>query len=228
MSFAWLMWGVAATAGASEGWSVEPTTIRWSEDGGALSVEVALSGEARATREELAYVGVTVVTESGTEHDLVVHTVFPTDDPEPETMLFSAELPETPKYVLIGAWGKKIEPCEVARPGCQEFGFVLDESLASFPARLYTEGVRQRLLPPDYRIGVKGDRVEVSEAAEPFATIFGTSLEVKRARGPKPGEGVWVRSTDDLAFANAVAAQLGLSAGHDDGLKDAMVVVQGS
>lgn len=225
MPFAWWMWGVAAMAGGAEAWSVEPTTIRWSEDGGALSVEVALLGEARAEREEPAFVGVTVVTERGTEHDLVVHTVFPTD--EPETMVFSAELSETPKYVLIGAWGEKIEPCEVDRPGCQEFGFVLDHSLASFPAQLYTEGMRQRLLPERYRIGVRGDRETVGKAAAEFAAVFGSTVEVKRARGPRPGPGVWVRSTDDLAFARAVAETLGLSAGHDASLRDPMVVIDG-
>lgn len=222
MSIAWWLCGAAL---AGEGWSVEPTSIRWSEDGGALSVEVALSGEARAERRDPAWVGVTVVTMSGTEHDLVVHTVFPTDDPEPETMLFSAELSETPRYVLIGAWGEKIEPCEVDRPGCKAFGFVLDDSLASFPARLYTEGVRQRLLPSTYRIGVRGDRDAVDEAAGPFAEIFGSTVEVKRARGPRPAEGVWVRDADDLAFAHEVAEALGLSAGQDADLRDPMVVV---
>ncbi|MEO0601316.1 MAG: hypothetical protein AAF211_07760 [Myxococcota bacterium] len=219
-------WWLMGTALAGEGWTVEPTNIRWSDDGGALSVEVALSGEARATRTEPAWVGVTVVTEAGTEHDLVVHTVFPTDDPEPETMLFSAELAETPKYVLIGAWGQKIEPCDVDRPGCRAFGFVLDESLASFPSRLYTEGTRQRLLPTSYRIGVRGDRDAVERAAAPFADIFGSTVEVKRARGSRPGVGVWVRSSDDLGFAHDVADALGLTAGHDPGLRDPMVVVQ--
>ena len=223
-----IAWWLGTVALAGEGWFVEPTTIRWSEDGGALSVEVALSGQARAARKEPAWVGVTVVTESGTEHDLVVHTVFPTDDPEPETMLFNAELAEAPKYVLIGAWGHKIEPCQVARPGCRAFGFVLDESLASFPASLYTEGTRQRLLPPTYRIGVRGDRGTVETAALPFAKIFGSTLEVRKARGPRPEPGVWVRSTDDLAFAMQVADALGLKAGHVPDLRDPMVVVEAS
>jgi len=223
MPIAWLLCGAAS---AADGWSVEPTTIRYSEDGGALSVEVALSGEARETRTDPAFVGVTVVTRSGEEHDLLVHTVFPTDDPEPETLLFSTELSDAPRYVLIGAWDRKIEPCEVDRPGCREFGFVLDGSLASFPEGLYTDGIRQGLLPDDYRIGVRGDREPVEEAATPFAEIFGSTVDVRRARGPKPEPGVWVRRTDDLAFANEVAAQLGLEAGHDASLRDPMVVVQ--
>ena len=226
MPIAWWLCGAAL---AGDGWSVEPTNIRWSEGGqgggGALSVEVALSGSARATRTEPAWVGVTVVTESGTEHDLVVHTVFPTDDPDPETMLFSAELSEAPRYVLIGAWGDKIEPCEVDRPGCKAFGFVLDDSLASFPPLLYTEGMRQRLLPTNFRIGVRGDRTAVEQAASAFADIFGSTVEVRRARGPRPGVGVWVQSKDDLAFAHAVADALDLTVGHVPDLRDPMVVI---
>ncbi len=221
MAFAFWLCGAAL---AADGWSVEPTNIRWNDDGGALSVEVALSGTARTRRTEPAWVGVTVVTESGAEHDLVVHTVFPS--PEPETMLFATELSETPRYVLIGAWGQKIEPCDVDRPGCREFGFVLDESLASFPDGLYTDGIRQRLLPDSYRIGVRGDRDAVEEAASPFADVFGSTVEVKRARGPRPDVGVWVRSKDDLAFAREVADSLGLEAGHEPSLRDPMVVVR--
>ncbi|MEN0068114.1 MAG: hypothetical protein AAGA48_38675 [Myxococcota bacterium] len=222
-----IAWWLCSLAVAAEGWSVDPTTIRWSEDGGALLVEVALSGSARIDRTEPAYVGVTVVTEDDKVHDLVVHTVFPTDDPEPETMLFTAELSRSPKYVLIGAWGEKIEPCGVDRPGCRAFGFVLDQSLASFPEGLYTDGVRQRLLPPTYAIGVKGDQAAVVKAAQPFANVFGSTVEVRKAKGPKPGKGVWVRSKDDLAFANEVAQVLGLEAGVEPGLKAPMVVISG-
>ena len=226
MPIAWWLCGTVLAGGPASGWSVEPASIRFNEDGGALLVEVTLSGDARDERTDPAFVGVTVVTESGAEHDLVVHTVFPSDESEPETLLFSTEVPESPKYVLIGAWGERVEPCDVDRPGCREFGFVLNESLASFPRGLYTDQIRQRLLPASYRIGVVGDREAVEQAASPFAEIFGSTLEVRRARGLKPAAGVWVRSTDDLAFARELAERLDLEAGHDADLRDPMVVIR--
>jgi len=190
--------------------AVDPVSIRWDAGRSSIEVEVRLIGSELAERKEPVYVGVTVITEADAEVDLLVHTLFPGS--LEQSLQFATELNETPKHVLIGAWNTKVEPCAVARPGCKEFGFVLDESLASFPARLYTEGMRQRFLPPTYGVSVKGDVSRARDAAGGFAAVFGTSVELVAAETDRPA-GVWVGAADDLGFAFDVATTLGGSAG---------------
>lgn len=187
---------------------VEPASIGWDGERGAISVEVRLGGAGLPERKDPVYVGVTVITEADEEVDLLVHTLFP--GALDQVLQFSAEIPKAPKHVLIGAWSTKVEPCAVDRPGCKEFGFVLDGSLASFPARLYTEGMRQRFLPKDYRVLVMGDPARVSQPAGRFASIFGASVAAEAIQSdPSATAGVWVEASDDLGFAYEVARALG-------------------
>lgn len=187
---------------------VEPASIAWDGERGAIAVEVRLGGQGLPARNEPVYVGVTVITEADEEVDLLVHTLFP--GALDQALQFSAEIPKPPKHVLIGAWNTKVEPCAVDRPGCKEFGFVLDGSLASFPARLYTEGMRQRFLPKDYRVLVMGDPARVSQPAGRFASIFGASVAAEAIQSdPSAEAGVWVEAPDDLGFAYEVARALG-------------------
>lgn len=207
--------------------AVEPVSIRWDAGRSSIEVEVRLTGSELAARKEPVYVGVTVVTEADAEIDLLVHTLFPGS--LEQSLQFAAELPQTPKHVLIGAWDTKVEPCAVDRPGCKEFGFVLDDSLASFPGRLYTEGMRQRFLPASYPVNVKGDVAKVRDATGRFAAVFGASVELVAAETDRP-TGVWVGASDDLGFAFDVASALGgasgpLPYGQADGLSSPMVVV---
>lgn len=187
---------------------VVPASIRWDAEAKTLSVEAGLAGGDLGSRQEVIHVGVTVVTETHEEIDLIVHTLFPGAFDQP--LWFSTELPQEPMHVLIGAWSTKVEPCEVERPGCKEFGFVLDDSIAAFPAGLYTEGMRQRFLPEEYTIAVQGDRRTIEAAAEGFAAIFASSVSFTEApQQLQLGPGIWVQDDDDLGFAHAVASAVG-------------------
>ena len=186
---------------------VVPLGIRWQPGTQTIQVEARLGGAGLEQRTEVVYVGVTVITESDQEIDLLVTSVFP--GMFQESLVFSSDLPEVPKQVLIGAWDRKIEPCAVARQGCREFGFVLDGSLGSFPPGLYDEGLRQRLLPPTLRVAVAGEPAQELADVAAYAAIFGSTIEraeppaVKAAQSP----GVYVARTDDLPMAKAIAAR---------------------
>ena len=124
--------------------------MRYSD--GILSVEVAVDhtpvghGSISVAHESEVWLGVTVLTEDGADIDLAVQTVFPDRINEP--FVFTSEVGDGVRDIIFGLWGKRIEPCDVARSGCQMFGFVLDESLAAWPPLTYTESPprRQRIL----------------------------------------------------------------------------------
>ena len=73
----------------------------------------------------------TVIRETGEEVDLAVSTLFPEGLDVPITI--SADVGPRVQDIVIGAWSTKIEPCHVDRSGCRDFGFVLDDSLATWP-----------------------------------------------------------------------------------------------
>lgn len=135
-----------------ESWAVNPLQVRYSRDNGILFVEVAVeytaalvSGEPQPHQAEV-WLGVTVLTMSGEDIDLAVQTVFPERVGEPFT--FSAEVGDDVQDIIFGLWGKRIEPCDIDRSGCRNFGFVLDRSLAAWPVDTYVEQPprRQRIL----------------------------------------------------------------------------------
>lgn len=205
---------------------LSPEVIRWDGEESTLSIEVLLEGPSLASRAEVVHVGVTVVTEADRVIDLIVHTLFPGAFDQP--LWFSTELPnDVPKHILVGAWGTKIEPCDVARPGCEQFGFVLDDSLASFPPLLYTDGMRQRMVPDGFTIAVKGDAEVIRAVTEAYGSVFGSAVVLSKAEDLTLQPGVYVGQADDLGFAHAVATS------HDpdlpysvaEGLTAPMVVV---
>ncbi len=173
-------------------WTVNPTLLRY--DAGTVTMSVAvgvtpgLYGDVPEPTPGETWLGATVLTTKGEEIDMAVHTVFPDRLGEPFT--FSSEVGPDVDVVIVGLWGKKIEPCDSTRSGCQMFGFVLDQSLAAFPAETYvaTPPRRQRFLPgvmslqvvtppalPPAEMGAISDAVKAFAAAE--GERFGTKLD---------------------------------------------------
>lgn len=199
--------------------SVHINVLRYDAEGGTLYIEAALEPASLQGRQDPVFMGVTAVTPEGVEIDLMVNELFPASLGEP--VVFYAEVGAPIRDVLIGAWDKKLEPCDVDRSGCKQFGFVLDGALASWPPGLYTEGTRQRIPPASFRLRVEGDAARsaakaAGKAIEPVLTPFGSAVDlVEGAIEPNPGA-VQVRYGDDhdvmLArlVADAVRASLGV------------------
>ena len=141
-------------------------------------------GDTEIPRAAPMYAGVTAVTPSGTEIDLLVHELMP--GPQMDAVVFTAELDDRIDHVLVGLWDHKIEPCDVARSGCEDFGFVLDGSLATYPPNVYATGQRQRLLVDDLTIALAWDDSErqaietaIRTAAEPIVAVYGVTVSVQ-------------------------------------------------
>jgi len=199
--------------------AVVPQSIRYDAAEKMVFVEAQLTGEGLATRKTPIYVGVTVVTPEGREIDLMVQTLFPGSFDAP--VLFTAGVSEVVQDVLIGAWSQRVEPCEVDRYGCREFGFVLDGSLGSWPQGLYSGAPRVRVLPPIYKVDVVGPAAETAKSAmqaaiAPSLKLFGSTLqvEVNADDGATPQE-VVVRYAHphDETLAKRIAAAVGQAVG---------------
>lgn len=166
-------------------WGLSPDTVRYSD--GILSVEVSVQhtaaghGVVDVAQEGEVWLGVTVLTEDGKDIDLAVQTVFA--DRLDEPFLFTSEIGAGVKDIIFGLWGERIEPCDVARSGCQMFGFVLDESLAAWPPLTYTESPprRQRILTAPVTLQVHNGGVPMATArlAE-AAALSALETEVER------------------------------------------------
>ena len=211
-----------ATPDPRAGIHVEPHAIIWDADEQNLSVDVHLVGKGVATRSAPVHIGVTVITTSGKEVDLLVHTLFPAA--MGEKVQFTADLDEAPRYVLIGAWGTRVEPCESERQGCKEFGFVLDDSIAAFPAGLYTQGMRQRFVPDGLEVQLKPQDHAALDAANAYAGVFGATVKPSDYTGDL-GPGVWAAQADDLGMAQSIAEVLKLEYAVSEGLPAPLVVV---
>jgi hypothetical protein len=198
--------------------AVRINALRYEAESATLYVEAALSPGSLQGRDQPVFLGVTAVTPDGHEIDLMVNELFPTALGEP--VVFYAEVGAPLRDVLIGAWDKKIEPCDVDRMGCQQFGFVLDGPLASWPPGLYEEGLRQRIPPAAYRVRIEGEGARAAgKAAEkaigPVLAPFGSSVEIVAGTiEPNPGA-VQVRYGDehDLMLARLVADAVRASVG---------------
>lgn len=161
----------------SESWAVNPLQVRYSRDSGVLFVEVAveytavLVDGAPQPHPSEVWLGVTVLTVSGEDIDLAVQTVFPDQIGEPFT--FSADVGGDVQDIIFGLWGERVEPCDIDRSGCRNFGFVLDQSLAAWPVDTYVEQPprRQRILEsaPTMLIESAGAPHETLAAARPRA-----------------------------------------------------------
>ncbi len=197
-------------------WVVAPTSIRHSAEDQLISVQADIKAPQGSKGDQPVYVGVTVVTQSGEEIDLMVHTLLP--GTKNEGVLFSTSIDGDAQDVLIGVWGTKVEPCEVDRYGCREFGFVLDDSLGSWPEGLYTDGKRRRILPAQVPITVTGSggamvaEVLPEALAQDFA-MFGSKpvVTVVESGDDEAPEGVVVtygHPSDEL-MADDIASLVG-------------------
>ena len=198
-------------------WKVRVDRIGWDGDTRTVSVSARLEhtpariGEEEIKRTRPVHVGVTVVTTDGEEVDLLVQTLFPAALDAP--VIFSTTLEADARDVLIGVWDRKIEPCDVDRYGCKAFGFVLDDSLASWPPKLYSEGQRQRILPNPLTIRVAGPASsdDLKAAVKSSAELFGSEVKLE-PQGPLRGtlEAPELRYADDhdAYLAGVVASYL--------------------
>lgn len=199
--------------------AVEPRSIRYDAVEKMVFIEAQLTGEGLATRKTPIYVGVTVVIPEGREIDLMVQTLFPGSFDAP--VLFTAGVTEVVQDVLIGAWSQRVEPCQVDRYGCREFGFVLDGSLGSWPEGLYSGAPRVRVLPPTYKVDVVGPAAEAAKTAmeaaiAPSLKLFGSTLQVEvNADDGATAREVVVRYAHphDETLAKRIAAAVGQAVG---------------
>jgi hypothetical protein len=188
-----------------------------------MSVQVeytpAAYGDVPEPREGDTWLGATVLTDKGEEIDLAVQTVFTDRLGQPFT--FSSQVGPGVDVVIIGLWGKKIEPCDSSRSGCQMFGFVLDQSLAAWPPDTYVETPprRQRFLPEDLRVAVVSPEGRPADAVldvvRDFASQegerFGAKVRVEPEAGPLSagaGRVVVHRNAHDGPLASRLALLL--------------------
>jgi hypothetical protein len=142
----------------AESWAVNPTLLRYDDGVVTVSVQVEHTPGSSGKHTQLhvgdTWLGATVLTSKGEEIDMAVQTVFPDRLGEPFT--FSSQVGPDVEVVIVGLWGKKIEPCDSSRSGCQMFGFVLDQSLAAWPVDTYVASPprRQRFLPAEMTVQV--------------------------------------------------------------------------
>lgn len=162
-------------------------------------------GDTPWERTEPLFVGVTAVTPEGVEIDLIVQTLFPAAEPSP--IIFAAEVGADVEVVLVGMWDRKVEPCEVDRYGCETFGFVLDDNLATWPPNVYETGHRQRLWTeaPTVRMVVPRDldrsarrraQAAIEAPIAELAELFGQELD------PELQDGIAV-ATPEVRYRHA-------------------------
>lgn len=179
-------------APAAESWAVNPTLLRYDDGVVTVSVHVEHTPAAFGSHSQPhvgdTWLGATVLTSKGEEIDMAVQTVFPDRLGEPFT--FSSQVGPDVEVVIVGLWGKKIEPCDSSRSGCQMFGFVLDQSLAAWPADTYvaTPPRRQRFLPATMTVQVAAPPISperqkvLTDAMAPIWTTeeqrFGTKFSL--------------------------------------------------
>lgn len=242
----------ASCAPTPETWSVNPTLLRYEKGVVTMSVEVAHEGGAvgdvAVPPDADTFLGATVITSSGEEIDMAVQTVFPDRLGEPFT--FSSEVGEGVEVVIVGLWGKKIEPCDSTRSGCQMFGFVLDESLAAWPEGTYSAAPkRQRFLPGEMAVKVSAagmDEAQSKGVRDALAAVFaeegkrfGTAFTVGEwapdaAAPPSPASAVLHRHAHDgplaarLAKALSAATGAEVAATHDPAAATDLVVALGT
>jgi hypothetical protein len=211
-------------AATAEAWVVNPTLLRYDEGVVTMSVVVEHTsgqyGDIAAPAPGETWLGATVLTRDGGEIDMAVQTVFP--DRLSEPFSFSAEVGPDVQDIIVGLWGKKIEPCDSTRSGCQMFGFVLDTSLAAWPQDTYVESPprRQRFLPPALTVSVAAAPMSPERTAAlngaigGFWTVeqerFGTSFTTTPwAPSAETTSVVLHRDAHDGPLASRVAGLLG-------------------
>lgn len=175
-------------------WALHPERIAY--DGTVAYIETAVEheparyGDVVVPRTEPVFVGVTLIRDSGEELDLAVQTRFDSNLEAP--FFLSADVGPGVTVAILGLWDHKVEPCEVDRPGCREFGFVLDGPLASWPPNFYSDFRSQRIPPQhmEIRVNTAGAPVDQAtaardaglEAARSLLAPFETTLPAQPVR----------------------------------------------
>ncbi len=235
-------------AAREESWVVNPSLLRYDEGVVTMSVQVEHTpgghGKIDTPRVGDTWLGATVLTSKGEEIDMAVQTVFP--DRLDEAFTFSAEVGPDVADVIVGLWGKKIEPCDSTRSGCRIFGFVLDDSLAAWPPATYVEAPprRQRFLPGAMTVQLSAAAMAPERQAaltDAMATVwasetqrFGTNFAVSEPAVLPATEGVTTavvhKHDHDGPLASRVAATLGadVPVRHDPAAVADLVVALGA
>ncbi len=152
-----------------------PQKVRWDEAEGLFFFEAHVEytapawGEHEQAREEPLFVGVTLITPEGEELDLAIATRFPGAFDEP--FFISSEVDKPVQDLIAGVWDRKIEPCESERPGCKEFGFLLDGPQASWPPGFYERFEAQRLPPATLTVVGRSAGAPVAEVQQHTAQV---------------------------------------------------------
>lgn len=134
-----------------ECFAVHPRAVRFDAESETLTVHATIEHADGAVRDSLVvrdrpiHVGVTVITSTGEEIDLSVQSLFPGNFDQP--VQFAAQVGPDIQDIVFGVWDRKVEPCDSERMGCQQFGFLLDGPLASWPPAFYQDGQKQRITP---------------------------------------------------------------------------------
>ncbi len=180
--------------------ALTPQKVRWDQEQGLFFLEAHVEytpagwGSVDMPREEPLFVGVTLITPEGEELDLAIATRFPGAFDEP--FFISSEVDKPVQDLIVGVWDRKIEPCESERPGCKEFGFLLDGPIASWPPEFYGRFEAQRLPPAQLTVAALGAGATHAELTQATAAVvehltpilapFGTQV-VAGAPGLAPG-----------------------------------------
>ncbi len=202
-----------AAAQAPSGWAIAPSLVRWDPAQHVVTIEAAAvpppedDGLPR-------WVGVTLLTASGEPVDLAVHTLLPGARTAP--ILFTAQVDAPAESVVMGLWGRQIQPCGVDRPGCRDFGFVLDDPLASWPPGFYTHFVPQRMASGRLGLLVRlagGDPAAADAAAAALSAAV-APLDVALQRGAALAEAAAATAVShkhpaDAHLARVLSAALG-------------------
>jgi hypothetical protein len=203
-----------------------PHKVRWDATEQIFFLEAHVNsspagwGDVDVRRMDPIYVGVTLITAEGEEIDLAIATRFTGAFDEP--FFISSEVGKPVQDLIVGVWDRKIEPCDSERPGCQQFGFLLDGPMASWPPLFYTTLERQRIPPQTMEIlprSAGASAADVAAAAETLRSAleqvlapFGTEI---RVGSPAPAERYGMFNTlfygapHDLPVARAMLEALG-------------------
>jgi len=210
----------------AEAIALVPQKVRWDAEEQLFFLEAHVDytpagwGSVDITRQEPLFVGVTLITPDGEELDLAIATRFPGAFDEP--FFISSEVDKPVQDLIVGVWDRKIEPCDSERPGCKEFGFLLDGPLASWPPEFYGRFEAQRMPPAQITVsalsaGARTDALAQAtataiEALTPVLAPFGTEVVAGPpglVLGPAEASLVSCQHPHDKPAARIIAQALG-------------------
>jgi hypothetical protein len=203
-----------------------PSKVRWDAEAQLFFLEAHVAhnpagwGSFDVQRVDPIFVGVTLITAEGEEIDLAIATRFSGAFEEP--FFISSEVGKPVQDLIVGVWDRKVEPCDSERPGCQQFGFLLDGPMASWPPLFYTTLERQRITPEVLTIRPRTAGATAADLATATETLrnsleqilapFGTQIQLE---APAPADRANMFNTlfygvpNDLPIARMMLEALG-------------------